>query len=53
MVVGAADLIGVRGVLVQALSVEAMAFHEHIGFTPSAHNPMLLMVTLGDLRAGL
>lgn len=49
----AADAIGVRGLLVRALSVEAKAFYEHIGFDPSPHDAMLLMMTLGDLQAAL
>lgn len=49
----AADAIGVRGLLVRALSVEAKAFYEHIGFDPSPHDPMFLMMTLGDLQGAL
>lgn len=52
-VLGAADLIGVRGLLVHALSPEAKAFYEHLGFDASPHDPMLLMVTLADLRNAL
>lgn len=49
-VIQAADLIGVRGLLVQALSVEAKAFYEHIGFDASSLDPMILMITLADLN---
>lgn len=52
-VLSAADTIGVRGLLVRALSVEAKAFYEHVGFDSSPHDPMLLMMTLADLRAAL
>lgn len=52
-VIQAADLIGVRGLLVQALSVEAKAFYEHIGFDASSLDPMILMITLADLKASL
>lgn len=49
----AADLTGVRGLLVQALSFEATGFHEHLGFEASPRDPMLLMVTLADLKGAL
>lgn len=50
-VLSAADLIGVRGLLVRALSSDAKAFYEHLGFDASPRDPLLLMVTLNDLRA--
>lgn len=49
----AADAIGIRGMIVHALSVEAAAFYERLGFDPSPLDPMILMVTLADLRASL
>ena len=49
----AADSIGIRGILVHALSEEALAFYLAIGFDPSPLEPMTLMVTLGDIRRGL
>jgi GNAT superfamily N-acetyltransferase len=52
-VIQAADLIGVRGLLVQALSDKAKAFYEHIGFDASSLDPMILMITLADLKASL
>lgn len=52
-VMAAADAIGIRGMLVHALSPEARAFYEHVGFEPSPLEPMTLMATLVDLRAGL
>lgn len=52
-VVQAADTIGIRGMLVHALSDEARAFYERIGFERSPLDPMMLMVTLADLKAGL
>jgi len=52
-VVQAADMIGIRGILVHALSEEARAFYERIGFEPSRLDPMTLMVTLADLKAGV
>jgi predicted N-acetyltransferase YhbS len=50
-VIQAADAIGIRGMLVQALSLEAKAFYERVGFDPSPMDPMTLMITLADLRA--
>lgn len=52
-VIQAADAIGIRGLLVHALSPEAKAFYERIGFEPSALDPMTLMITLADLKASL
>jgi predicted N-acetyltransferase YhbS len=50
-VVHAAGAIGIRGMLVHALSEGAKAFYERIGFDPSPLDPMMLMVTLADLQA--
>jgi len=47
----AADAIGIRGVLVHALSPEAKAFYERLGFEPSPLDPMMLLITLADLKA--
>jgi predicted N-acetyltransferase YhbS len=52
-VVAAADAIGIRGMMVHALSESARAFYERVGFDPSPLDPMTLMATLSDLRAGL
>jgi predicted N-acetyltransferase YhbS len=52
-VVQAADLVGVRGMLVQALSDEARAFYQTMGFGPSPLDQMTLMVTVDDLRRAL
>lgn len=52
-VLQAADIIGVRGVLVDAISDEAKAFYLALGMTVSPLDPMTLMVTLADLRASL
>ncbi len=52
-VIQAANIIGVRALLVQALSAEAKAFYEHIGFNASLLEPMILMITLADLKASL
>jgi GNAT superfamily N-acetyltransferase len=52
-VIQAADTIGIRGMIVHALSAEAKSFYERIGFEPSPIDPMMLMVTLADLKASL
>jgi predicted N-acetyltransferase YhbS len=49
----AADAIGIRGMLVHALGDEARDFYRHAGFDPSPLDPLLLMVTLADLKANL
>jgi GNAT superfamily N-acetyltransferase len=46
----AADTIGIRGIVVHAISEEAKAFYMALGFDPSPVEPMTLMVTLGDIR---
>ena len=45
----AADIIGVRGVLVDALSPTAKVFWESVGFQASGLDPMKLMVRISDL----
>jgi len=52
-VIHAADAIGIRGLIVHAISAKAKAFYEHIGFDASALDPMTLMITLADLKASL
>ena len=52
-VIAAADAIGIRGMIVHALSESAQAFYERVGFDPSPLDPMTLMATLADLRAAL
>jgi GNAT superfamily N-acetyltransferase len=47
----AADIIGVRGIIVHAISEEAKAFYLKLGFDPSPIEPMTLMVRLADIRA--
>lgn len=49
-VVGAADTIGVRALLVHAISERAKVFYEQWGLTPSAVDPMTLMITIEDAR---
>jgi GNAT superfamily N-acetyltransferase len=49
----AADAIGIRGIVVHALSDEARNFYLALGFDPSPHQPMTLMVTLTDVKAAI
>jgi hypothetical protein len=52
-VVHAADAIGIRGILVHAISAEAKAFYLSLGFGPSPIESMMLMVTLSGLRKSI
>lgn len=52
-VVNAADAIGIRGIVVHAISEEAKSFYSALGFEESPLDPMTLMVTLADVRAAL
>jgi GNAT superfamily N-acetyltransferase len=47
----AADSLGIRGIVVHAISEQAKAFYLALGFEPSPLDPMTLMVTLGDVEA--
>ncbi|HEV2531152.1 GNAT family N-acetyltransferase [Phenylobacterium sp.] len=49
-VLNAAEAIGIRGLLVHALSEEAKAFYLRLGLEPSPLDPLTLMATLADLR---
>lgn len=50
-VIGASDAIGIRGLLVHAISDEAKSFYLSLGLTPSPIEPMTLMATIEDLRS--
>lgn len=52
-VIHAADTIGIRGLLVHAISEEARAFYARLGLDPSPLEPMTLMTTVVDLKATL
>lgn len=52
-VMHAAETIGIRALLVHALSDEAKAFYLRLGLDPSPLDPMTLMVTVADLRSAL
>ena len=49
-VVQAADTIGIRGIIVHAISEEAKDFYLALGFILSPLEPMTLMISLNDLR---
>jgi GNAT superfamily N-acetyltransferase len=49
----AADLIGILGIYVHAISEAARAFYLQLGFIESAQVPMTLVITLQDIRANL
>jgi GNAT superfamily N-acetyltransferase len=50
-VLAAAGSIGIRGMLVHAISDEAKAFYVSLGLEVSPLEPMTLMVTVADLKA--
>jgi GNAT superfamily N-acetyltransferase len=49
----AADSIGIRGIVVHAISEEARRFYVALGFDPCQSDSMTLVVTLADARAAL
>lgn len=49
-VLAAADIIGIRGVIVRATSTDAYAFYVAAGLEPSPLDSMTLMATIDDLR---
>jgi predicted N-acetyltransferase YhbS len=48
--IGAAEIIGVRAILVHAISDQAKTFYEKHGFRSSPIEPMTLMVTIDEAR---
>jgi len=52
-VINAADTIGIRGLLVHAISEEAKAFYLQLGLDVSPIEPMTLMTMVADLREAL
>lgn len=52
-VIHAAAAIGIRGMIVHALSEEAKAFYLTLGLEVSPLDPMTLMVTTNDLQAAI
>ncbi len=49
----AADSIGIRGIIVHAISEEARKFYAALGFDPCPAEPMTMVVTLKDVHAAL
>ena len=49
----AADIAGIRAVLVHAISEDAKRFYERCGFQPSPVDPMTLMITMQDAEQAL
>ena len=49
----AADAIGIRGIVIHAISEEARRFYVALGFDPCPREAMTLVVTLADVRATL
>jgi GNAT superfamily N-acetyltransferase len=50
-VLHAAETLGIRGILVHAISEQAKEFYLALGFQPSPLDAMTLVVTLNDVRA--
>jgi GNAT superfamily N-acetyltransferase len=44
----AASIMGIRGMLVHAISAEAQAFYEHHGFVSSINNPRTLILSMAS-----
>jgi GNAT superfamily N-acetyltransferase len=49
----AAEIVGIRAILIQAISQEAKQFYEQCGFKASPIDPMTLMVKISDAAASL
>lgn len=49
----AAEIAGIRAVLVHAISEDAKKNDERCGFSPSPVNPMTLMITIADAREAI
>lgn len=49
----AAGIVGIRAILVHAISDRAKRFYERCGFSPSPLNPMTLMITVADAERAL
>lgn len=53
LTVVAADLVGIRMLVVNALNERAAGFYRRFGLEPSPTNPLDLMITVNDLRASM
>ena len=52
-ILAAADVIGIRGMLVQAISDEAAAFYRALGLETAPADPRTLTITLAELQTSL
>ncbi|MDR0776221.1 MAG: GNAT family N-acetyltransferase [Azonexus sp.] len=52
-VMAAADIIGIRGMIVHAIHDDARQFYLEMGFLPSPTSDMTLMISLADLQASI
>ena len=52
-VVSAAEIIGIRGLIVHAISEEAAAFYAALGLSATPAEPRTFMITLDELRLAL
>ena len=52
-IAGAAGIVGVRAILVHAMSEEAKAFYERFGFRVSPVEPMTLMMTVDEVARAI
>ncbi len=52
-ILNAAETIGIRGILVHAISEEARKFYLALGFEACPADPLTPVVTLRDVQAGL
>lgn len=48
-----ASIVGVRAILLHAISDDARRFYEHAGFTASPVDPMTMMIALADVEKAL
>ena len=51
--VNVASMVGIRAVLLHAISEEAKRFYEHAGFSVSPVDPMTMMISLADVEKSL
>lgn len=51
--VNAASVVGIRAVLLHAISDDAKRFYERAGFSASPVDPMTMMITLGEVDRAL
>lgn len=51
--IAASESLGIRAILIHAISDQARRFYEHHGFAASPVEPLTLMATLADLRRAL